>query len=876
MMSNTKDKTVIKPMGFTGCGMSATPASVDIKDGKVVRIRPFHYDEHTPDGLWDKYSYKIEKDGHVFDPTAKSLIPPFSIGYKKRTFSKNRIPYPLKRVDWDPSGERNPQNRGISKYERITWDQALDIIASEIVRVNDKYGLHSIYCQGDGHGETKVYEGAHGCNIEMLKIAGGATIQARQPDSWEGWYWGAKWMWGMDPVGKCTNISNTFQDTVENSDAILNWGNDPDATPWPFTGMISGRMHNFLTEVGVKQIFICPDVNYGAAVHADKWIPVLPNTDSALQLAIAYVWLTEGTYQRDYLDTHAVGFDWFEYHVMGKDDGIPKTPQWAETKCGIRSFEIKALARYWAKHRVSIVHGDGGSMIRAAFSHEPARLEVALLGMQGVGRPGANQWYHLGWGMLGLPFAQALPPSKYDPVLMGAFNGWMFDVGDSFIPKTMLPQAIRLGQGEKIDWYGRCVCVMPTEDQLEHFEFPKEGKPGIRMIWSDCPCWQTCWNGGNELIDALRHDNLEFFLVQHPWMENDTTYADIILPVSTVLEVEDLGNDTSSGLPSAIFLAEQACNTVGEAKSDYAIVCDVARALEKHGGVFEGLFDKYTQGLDREGFYNRGLAMSGIPDEENVTLDYLRKNKVWLSPIREDWADMPHGMIGFCEDPDNNPLATPSGKLEYYSSRIAQNWPDDNIRGPYPKWIEKGDRHDDRWDSDRAQEYPFLLVSNHPRWRIHAQMNDIPWLHEIETCKIQGPDGYFYEPVWVNPIDAKKLDLKQNEICELFNERGTVLGAVRITERVRPGVVLQDHGATADALVGGNRGIDRGGANNLIAPLATASKNAVGEVTSGYLVGLRKTDITALRKEYPMAFERDYDNASGFVFGPYFEEGTNE
>ena len=57
-------------------------------------------------------------------------------------------------------------------------------------------------------------------------------------------------------------------------------------------------------------------------------------------------------------------------------------------------------------------------------------------------------------------------------------------------------------------------------------------------------------------------------------------------------------------------------------------------------------------------------------------------------------------------------------------------------------------------DSPKAQEYPYLLVSNHPRWRVHANFDDNPWLREIETCKVVGPDGYAYEPVWVNPVDC--------------------------------------------------------------------------------------------------------------------------
>lgn len=868
---NTKDKTVVKALGMCGGGIPSLPANVDVKDGRIVRVRPLHYDEYIPREDEDAYHWKIEKDGHVFDPGFKSLVPPFSLSYKKRTYSKNRIPYPLKRVDWDPEGERNTQNRGISKYERISWDEAISLVAHEIIRVQSTYGHNSILCQGDGHGEGKIYEGGHGCMMPMLDATGGCTKQARQPDSWEGWYWGAKWMWGMEPIGKNTRANNCFRDTTENGDAILFWSCDPEATPWGFNGMISGRMCNWFNEIGVKSIYICPDLNYGAAVHADKWIPVLPNTDSALQLAIAYVWITEDLYDKEYIATHAVGFDWFEHQVLGHDDGIPKTPKWAEGKCGVPSFVIKALARYWASHKVSITHGDGGSMIRSAFAHEPGRLEVALLGMQAAGKPGANQWAFIDWGIFGVDGTYPVPPPEYTSALSGAYNGWLMDVGPSFIPKTLIPQAIL---EPPVDWYGRCICFHVTDDQLEHFSFPAKGESGLHMIWSDAPCWSTCWNNGNLFIDALRHESIECYVVQHPWMENDTTFADIILPVSTIMECEDIGNDTQTGVVSSIWLSEQACEPVGESKTDYAVVCEVARELEKSGGIYEGLYETYTQGLDREGFYRRGIAMSGVPEDAGLSYESLMENKLWASPTKKDWKDMPSGMIEFYEDPESNPLETPSGKLEYYSVRLAENFSDDQIRGPYPRWIEKGDGHDDRWDSGRAEKFPFLIISNHPRWRVHAQHNDIPWTREIETCKIKGPDGYLYEPVWVNPLDAAKLDLKQGDICELYNESGSVLGAVHITERVRTGVVLQDHGATVDALSGGSGGIDRGGANNLICPAPTTSKNAVGEVTSGYLVGLRKADIDALKARYPEPFERGYRTESGLIYDSYFEGGA--
>ena len=132
--------------------------------------------------------WKIERNGKTFEPSRKSLPGPFSLAYKKRVYSPNRIKYPLKRVDWDPNGERNPQNRGKSKYKRISWDEATDIIASEIKRVHKKYGPYAILARETGTARCKMLHAPHGCHTLLLDKMGGYTQQIRNPDSWEGWY----------------------------------------------------------------------------------------------------------------------------------------------------------------------------------------------------------------------------------------------------------------------------------------------------------------------------------------------------------------------------------------------------------------------------------------------------------------------------------------------------------------------------------------------------------------------------------------------------------------------------------------------------------------------------------------------------------------
>ncbi len=865
----TKGKTVYKGIGFCATGMGSNICAVDVDDEqqKVIRIRPYHFDENGP--IERLNPWRIEARGHVLDPGTTTTFSPIQLSYKKRITSKNRILYPMKRVDWEPGGDpdkTHPETRGVSGYKRISWDEALDIIASEMERIITKYGMTAVFAQADGHGETKIVHGTHGCQTRLLSkiLDGNYTFQCRQPDSWEGWYWGAKHMWGMDPFGTSSLQTNVVKDIAENGDAVLYWGCDPETTPHGWGSQMPAKVEYFFGDCGVKQIHIAPDCNYANAAHADTWIPVLPNTDAALQLAIAYTWLMEGTYDKEYLDTHAIGFDNFAYYVLGGEDGIPKTPKWAESKCGVPSYKIKALARYWAKHNVSIAHCNGGSFIRSAFSHEPARLEVALLGMQGLGAPGRNQLKLIEFSLFSSKTVNPLPGGEEIPNVAPAYRGREDIWRPSQIPKTMLPQGLSLGEGEHIEWYSHLACGLPREDQFTGpFRFPLPGTSRVHMIWSDAPCWTTCWNGGNALQEALRSPNIEFYMVQHIWMENDCNFADLLLPVTTKFEDTDICTDGDNGAYNVVFYEEQGIKPQGEAVSDMEVVLRVAKALDARGGIFEGIYDRYTEGRDVDDWIRLGFENTGA--SQKMSFDEFKDVQSYVIPTRQNWQDEPAGLIGFYEDPENHKLATPSGKLEYYSTALAQVFPDDAERGPVPHWVEESDAHKERISSERAKKYPYLLVSNHPHWRIHANLDDNPWTREFATCKVTGPDGYKYEPVWIHPSDAAKMGVRNGDVVKLFNERGGVLGGVYVTERIMPGVVYQDHGARTDTIVGGEGGLDRGGANNLICPTATSSTHAYGEVTSGYLVGVEKVDVFELARQYPEAFNRPYDAEQGLV-----------
>ena len=165
--SRKPERTFTKNLSFCAHCNGSNVARVDVKNGRIIRIRPLHYDEKYERREFNPW--QMNARGKVFHPTMKEPVSPFALSYKKRIYSPNRIMYPLQRVDWDPDGERNPGNRGISKFKRISWDEATDKIASEIKRIQEKYGTSAILLKMGNHGETKCVHGPHGIPAPAFK-----------------------------------------------------------------------------------------------------------------------------------------------------------------------------------------------------------------------------------------------------------------------------------------------------------------------------------------------------------------------------------------------------------------------------------------------------------------------------------------------------------------------------------------------------------------------------------------------------------------------------------------------------------------------------------------------------------------------------------
>ena len=130
-------------------------------------------------------------------------------------------------------------------------------------------------------------------------------------------------------------------------------------------------------------------------------------------------------------------------------------------------------------------------------------------------------------------------------------------------------------------------------------------------------------------------------------------------------------------------------------------------------------------------------------------------------------------------------------------------------------------------------------------------------------------------PQDLHPKDAEPRSIKTGDIVKVFNERGTVLCGALVWERIMPGALSVDHGARTDIIIPGK--LDRGGAINLITPKGLTSRHAGGQATTSFLVDVQRVSMDEMdkwRREYPEAFNRDYDRAAGLKSSAWVERGS--
>jgi len=648
--------------------------------------------------------------------------------YRQRVYAADRLQHPMKRTG----------DRGAGQFARISWDVALDSVARELARVKERYGNQSILYIGYS-GNTGTFLHSQLAVFRLLTMLGGFTAT-----------WGSASFWGSlfsSETTYGTLVAGHSRDDIRNARFIIMWGWNPAETV-----QVTNTAYYLAQarEQGIPIVAIDPRYTDSAAAFARQWIPIRPGTDTALLLAMAQVMISEGLHDQRFLDAYTTGFEVFKDYVLGTSDGQPKTPDWAAAITGVPAETARSLARQYATLKPSKLMTLGAPG-RTAFGEQFHRAAATLAAMAGnIGIYGGD------------PAGFGLCPVGLQP-----------SVGTGLISRQMpgnLPEGARQRPAIHITRLWDAIL------QGRAGGYPADIK--LAYITNGNPLNQ--FMNTNKAVRALQQ--VETVIVHEQCMTPTARFADILLPVNTQMERNDIIRPWQAG-PYMIYM-NQAIAPLYESKSDLDICIGIAQRL--------GLPDYSPCSEDawlRE-FWQAAQDMTftkPLPDYDAFKAAGVHRIKL----------DKP--AISFqeqIEDPAAHPFPTPSGKIEIYSAKLAErNEP--NLPA-IPTYLEP-------WEGPHdplAARYPLQLISTHSKRRIHSNMHTVPWLRQLEP-----------HVVWINPADAQPRGIQQGDMVRAFNDRGSVLIRAKVTERIMPGVVSMGQGAWYRP---DKDGVDQGGCANVL------------------------------------------------------------
>lgn len=859
-------QTVGLPMGtpmpdgsrrFTSC-TNGGPVFVHVKDGRILRVTPLEMDDGDPPG------WEIEARGRRFRPPRRAQVAPHALTLKSLVYSDKRILHPMKRVDFDPDGERNPQNRGKSGYVRISWDEALDIVAKEINRQKRVHGPGSITFPMSSHhqwGNVGYYLSALTRFANLI----GFTRVSVNPDSWEGWYWGATHHFGNAMRIGIPAGYGGVEDCLKEAEMIVFWSSDPESTTGVYSGFEGTQRRLWAKELGVTFVHIDPHLNPTAQLLGGRWIPIRPQTDPALAQAIMHVWVTEGLYDRDYVATRTTGFEEWKAYLLGETDGVPKTPEWQEAETGVPARDVRALARMWGGRKVylsvgAIGVGFGGAC-RGASGIQWARCMIMMMAMQGWGKPGVN----FGCLQIGSPVdLHFYFPGYADGGISGDLQ-WTGNAVSNYqrmphiltmnpvrqlVPKQQLPDAIISGHATGHLWDG-----MSQEAQFAPFSYPMPGYSRIHMIYRyGGSAFSTVTKSGR-WVDAYRHDSIEFVVNQSIWMEGEAQFADVILPACTSLERWDIGEWSNSGgyahhgvgcVNNRIITLQHKCiEPLGESRSDYDIFTAILTRL--------GLGAVFTEGCGELDWVKRVFDSSDLPDHVSWR-EFCRKGYHMVAPEKAELRQ-PVDMRWFAEDrrkdvPEPHPLPsqfaetfgkgvqTPSGKLEFVPELLKRHSADNPERPPLNRYIPS-------WEGPRTAGlfdlYPLQMIATHSRYSFHTGSDGKNCVtNHIADHRVRVAGHHFWL-LRLSPPDAAVRGIAHGDLVKVFNDRAAVICAADVSGLVAPGVVKSFESSAEFELieVDGER-VEIGGCMNMLTSDRPQSRGTSSMSPNSCLVQVEK------------------------------------
>jgi biotin/methionine sulfoxide reductase len=674
----------------------------------------------------------------------------------------------LERFDDHPA-LRNRHLRGNEAFIEVSWDVALDLVATELTRVKGEHGNQAIFGGSYGWGSAGRFHHAQSQLHRFLNSYGGYAYSV---DSYS---LGAGRVLMPHIVGNMDWLlaaHTSWQNLAEHCELFVAFGGLPvknaQCSPGGASDHIVSSGIRQMSEAGVGFVNVSPLRDDLLGPEHTEWLAVRPGTDTALMMALCWVLVDEGLHNEAFLREYTVGHERFIEYVRGAADGVAKTPEWAALLTDIPADRITELAREMAAKRTMI--NVAYSLQRAQFGEQPFWMTVTLAAMLGqIGLPGGG--FGLGYGCMNNTGSGRK-----------AFSGPRFSQGvnpvKAFIPVARVTDML-LHPGESFDYNGQ-----------------RHVYPDIRLVY---------WAGGNifhhhqdinRLLSAWQRP--ETIVVHEQFWTAQAKHADIVLPATTALERDDIGSAASDRFMIAM---HQAIEPVGEARDDYAIFAELSRRL--------GCESVFTEGRDA-GQWLRLLYEESRPRARSFSIELPEFEQFWRDGLIE--VDYPPDdtvlLKAFREDPLGNPLQTPSGKIEIFSETIAAFGYAD-CPG-HPVWLDKP-----------AQSLPLHLLSNQPKTRLHSQYDHGSY---SQASKIQGR-----EPMTISPQDALARGICEGDVVRVYNSRGAFLAGVRVSDDIRPGVVQIATGAWFDPLVKGQaNSLEKHGNPNVVTEDVGASSLSQG------------------------------------------------
>ena len=719
----------------TAGALSFTPSSIVATTGRGITFIP-HAGQYgafwamIQDGKFIKAIPRTE-----IDPAPTKMV---TEGAVSRTYHKTRVLYPHVRKSYleNLNGDRRTDLRSKEEFVRVDWDTALKLTARAILDTVEEHSNESIFSSSYGawaHGgvltpnvlQGRFFNLIGGMSVTVGDYSGGAA-QVAMPHI----------LGDMEVYSRQTS----WYQILQNTELFVLIGVDPHKN-----GRAEGRTTEhtmyprweMIRDAGVKFISINPQKTTTDEWLRSEWLKIVPNTDTALFLAMSQHIVAQGKHDKAFLDKYTVGADKFLKYIMGEDDGVAKTPEWAAKITGIDAEQIKALADECNTKRTQLA---GSWAIQRAHHGEMAYWAIiafsCVTGQFGLAGGGVGFSWH--WGQGGALFSHAIVPGG-------------------------------LSQGRNP---AKGIC--PASRIIEMLENPgatfthngtKHTYPDVHMVYNAGNNFASHQQDTNRLQKALR--KVHTVVCQDPWWTASARFADIVLPATSTLERDEI---SSGGTYSKdkVFAMRKAIEPLGESRDDF----EIFRALAKLFNVEEG----YTGGQERMDIIKTSYAKSTASTIKSFD-DFWRDGMARVATPVEEYNWVRHG--DFRTDPVKNPLATSSGKVELYCQDIADmNIPD---CPPMATWIEPAEY------LGNAKDGQVHVVSPHPYNRIHSQFAQADLRHEMNV-----KDREF---VRINTEDAKKRGIKDGDVVELYNQRGHLIGGARVSDEIMPGVVSIYEGA---------------------------------------------------------------------------------